>query len=440
MITQKDIQMRRALPPNFSRRHFIQIGVAGSAMAVGGGLWLARNSDATAANLFSNVLKIPPLLEGSDQSGRKHFDLIVQDGHTEFFEGTSTPTIGVNGPFLGPTLKFRAGDHVAIDVANRLKFDTTLHWHGLHVPAKADGGPHQVIRPGTTWSPDFLVKQKAALFWYHSHLLGKTGAQVNQGLAGLILVDDEESNALGLPSEYGVDDIPLIIQDRRFRRDGAFAYLTSMHDQMLSFKGDTVLVNGTAHPHVNLRRQRIRLRLLNGSNARIYNLGFSDRRSFMQIASDGSLLERSVHRKRLRLAPGERAEILVDMSTNSRVVLMSYPDVTRASGMMSGMMRRMVGNDETFPILELRADRIEASDQTLAARLAEIPHWEPGQANRTRRFELNMPMMGGMMGMRRGRGSMMGGGHMMGRNRSMDELMGINGRSMDKNRIDEHIE
>ncbi|MGI9520306.1 MAG: multicopper oxidase domain-containing protein, partial [Hyphomicrobiaceae bacterium] len=144
-MTQADKQIRSALPPNLSRRHFIQLSVVGSAMAVGGGLWLAHNSQAVAANRFANVLRIPPLLEGRDRSGRKHFDLSVQDGHTEFFEGTLTPTIGVNGSFLGPTLKFRAGDHVAIDVTNRLKFDTTLHWHGLHIPAKADGGPHQVI-------------------------------------------------------------------------------------------------------------------------------------------------------------------------------------------------------------------------------------------------------------------------------------------------------
>lgn len=102
----------------------------------------------------------------------------------------------------------------------------------------------------------------------------------------------------------GVDDIPLIIQDRRFRRDGRFDYLSSMPDRMMGFRGDVILVNGTVAPHLILRRRRTRLRLLNGSNARIYNIGFSNGRPITQIGSDGSLLERAVSMRRIRLAPG----------------------------------------------------------------------------------------------------------------------------------------
>jgi len=142
-------------------------------------------------------------------------------------------------------------------VTNALSEATTLHWHGMHVPAKADGGPHQVIAPGATWSPSFQVKQKAALFWYHSHLMGKTGAQVNQGLAGLILVNDDESSRLGLPSEYGVDDIPLVIQDRRFNSDGSFQYVSSMHDVMMGFKQSEVAI-GTNRYLVVCRNQNNR--------------------------------------------------------------------------------------------------------------------------------------------------------------------------------------
>ncbi len=420
-----------------SRRRVLQFGAAGAVLAVGGALWIGRHSFAIGTAKFINPLKIPPLLNGTERGRRKQFDLAVQSGQTEFLENVSTPTIGVNGSFLGPTLRISNGDQVTLNVTNNLQSDTTLHWHGLHVPAKADGGPHQVMRPGASWSPAFEVKQKTALFWYHSHLLGRTGAQVNQGLAGLILVEGDESKTLGLPVEYAVDDIPLVIQDRRFRRDGRLAYVTSMHDQMMGFLGDTVLVNGTIGPYLQVRRQRTRLRMLNGSNARIYNFGFSDGRSFIQIASDGSLLERPVVAKRLRLAPGERAEILLDMEANGRVVLMSYPDTAAAGGMMSGMMRRMMGsmpgNDETFPVLELRADEIEMSDLALPQRLADVPRWSREQAQRTRRFNLNMPMMGGMMGMMRGRGSMMGHGG------GIDGLMGINAKSMDMNRIDERV-
>ncbi len=423
-----------------SRRQFLK-GTSSAAVSFVGGLHLfSTTSNARTATTGLNALRIPPLLDGQIEGGVKKFDLAVQSGRTKFFKAVSTPTIGVNGSFLGPTMKFRAGDHVSLDVTNKLQTDTTVHWHGLHVPAKADGGPHQIVRPGDTWSPSFQVKQKAAMFWYHSHLLGKTGSQVNQGLAGLIYVEDDEQASLKLPSEYGVDDVPLVVQDRRFAGDGSFVYLTSMHDEMMGFKGDVVLVNGTFRPYLNIRRQRTRLRLLNGSNARIYNFGFSDRRSFIQIATDGSLLERPVRLTRLRLSPGERAEILVDMQPHSRVSLMSYPDRVGSRGMMPGMMRGMVGNNETFEVLELRSERLEKSDKALPDRLTEVPNWERAKAQRERNFSLNMPMMG----MMRGRGGMMGGGMMhgrgmMGHHGMMGSLMRINGRSMDKNRIDVRV-
>ncbi len=425
-----------------TRRQFLKHTSSAAIGIVGGSHLLSATSNARASGAGFHALHIPPLLDGKIEGGVKTFNLAVQSGRTKFFEEVSTPTIGVNGAFLGPTLKFRAGDHVRLDVTNKLRTDTTLHWHGLHVPAKADGGPHQIIRPGITWSPSFQVKQKAAMFWYHSHLLGKTGSQVNDGLAGLILVEDEEAKSLKLPSEYGVDDIPLVVQDRRFARDGSFSYLTSMHDEMMGFKGDVILVNGTVRPYLKVRRQRTRLRLLNGSNARIYNFGLSDRRSFIQIATDGSLLERPVRLSRLRLSPGERAEILVDVQPNSSVSLMSYPDRAGSRGMMRGMMRGMVGNTETFEILELRSQSLETSDKELPDRLAEVPRWKRAKAQRERHFSLDMPMMGmmrGRGGMMRGRGGMMGGRGMMGHHGMMGGLMGINGRSMDKNRIDVRV-
>lgn len=423
---------------SLSRRQLLSQGAASSLAFLGGMQFLNAPLQAQGRSYAVNPLRIPELLDGAAESDAKVFGLTAQAGEMEFFEGISTPTIGINGPYLGPTLRFRADDNVRLNVTNKLHTDTTLHWHGLHLPAAADGGPHQVVRPGATWSPEFKVRQKAAMFWYHSHLMCATGAQVNQGLAGLILVEDDESDRLKLPSEYGIDDVPLVIQDRRFTRDGQLVYLTSMHDQMMGFKGDTILVNGTVRPYFKVRRQRTRLRLLNGSNARIYNFGFSDLRSFFQIASDGSLLEKPVSMKAIRLSPGERAEIVVNMVSNSRVTLMSYPDTAPVGRMMGGMMRSMVGNDQTFPILELRADRLETSVTQLPTRLVDVPQWSASHAHRTRNFELNMPMMG-MMG---GRGSMMGRGHMMGRrgvSGHSGNLMGINGRSMDIDRIDERV-
>lgn len=244
--------------------------------------------------------------------------------------------------------------------------------------------------------------------------MGRTGEQVLMGLAGLFLIDDDESQSLRLPSEYGVDDIPLIIQDRRFKSDGSFEYLSSMHDTMMGFKGDFILVNGTFNSYFVVRRQRTRFRILNGSNSRIYTLGRLDNADLVVIGSDGSLLERPVRQRRVRLGPGERVELLIDMQANQTLKLMSYPDRvnTRAMGQ---------GNTETFPIIELRAGQLETSDLYLPDRLIQVPEWKPSMATRTRTFTLDTLTMG------------MGG--TMGR-RTMDGMMGINGRAMNMSRID----
>lgn len=397
-------------------------------LAAGAGGWAGMPRAFSDTVPSSKPLAIPALDNGRMDAGRRVFDLALQSGQSEFFAGRPTPTIGVNGAFLGPTLRVRAGNEVSMRVTNALDVASTLHWHGLHVPAQADGGPHQVIQPGATWSPSFQIRQKAGLFWYHAHMMHRTGVQVNAGLAGLILVEDDEATSLGLPNEYGVDDIPLVIQDRRFRADGRFDYMTAMPDLMMGFKGDVILVNGTVAPELTLRRRRTRLRLLNGSNSRIYNIARSDGRSVLQIASDGSLLARAFERSSVRLGPGERAEILIDVEPDSRLVLVSLPD--DAGGRGPGMMGMMGGggNDERFQILALRAGRLEGSETRLPARLIDVPSWDVRKADRTRTFVLGMGMMGGMMG---GMGMRGGPGGMM--------AMTINGKAMDIARIDERV-
>jgi FtsP/CotA-like multicopper oxidase with cupredoxin domain len=262
------------------------------------------------------------------------------------------------------------------------------------------------------------IKQKASLCWYRSHLMGRTGEQVLRGLAGLFLIEDEESRSLRLPSEYGVDDIPLIIQDRRFNRDGSFSYLSAMHDVMMGYKGDAILVNGTIDPHLVLRRRRTRLRVLNASNSRIYTLGRDDGMDLLIIGSDGSLLERPVRQRRVRVGPGERIELLVDARVKENFRLISYRDRIAGRGMGPGMMMGgMADNSETFAIIELRAGKLEASDVPPPERLIDVPKWTEAQAVRSRTFTLDMGMMGMGMG---------GMGRMMGRP-GMGGMMGING-------------
>src|SRR5690349_16991588 len=116
-----------------------------------------------------NPLDIPPVLASRMENGEKVFNLAIQAGETAFFPGEQTPTLGFNGNYLGPTLRARTGDHVRINITNNLSETTTVHWHGMHLPAAMDGGPHQLIAPGATWQPNWTITNQAATLWYHPH-------------------------------------------------------------------------------------------------------------------------------------------------------------------------------------------------------------------------------------------------------------------------------
>jgi FtsP/CotA-like multicopper oxidase with cupredoxin domain len=298
---------------------------------------------------FVRPLAIPPLDEGElDASGTRVFDLTAAAASTEFEPGNQNPTWGFNGSYLGPTLVANRGEKVRVDVHNELPEATTVHWHGMHLPARMDGGPHQPIAPGATWSPEWTIDQPAATLWYHPHPHGQTEAHVARGLAGLFLVRDPEEAALALPRNYGVDDIPLIVQDKRFTADGAFDDGTR---GFVGTLGDTLLVNGTLAPYLDVTRETVRLRLLNASTARTYDFGFADDRSFQLIASDGGLLDAPVPATRIRLSPGERAEIVVRFVPGETTTLRS---TAPALGTEPEVASRNGGADR-FDVLQLRA-------------------------------------------------------------------------------------
>lgn len=245
-----------------------------------------------------NKLPIPDTLSGSS------FNLAIQNSSVSFYPGFLTKTMGVNGSLLGPTLILKKGTQVQMNVKNNLADTTTIHWHGMHVAPQNDGGPHTVILPGSTWNPQFTVMDNAATYWYHPHLHKKTAEHVTKGVAGFIIVRDEQEAALKLPRKYGVDDFPIVVQSRAFDLAKQFIVRSEL-DSVL-------LVNGTKNPYLQVPAQIVRLRLLNGSTERTYNFGITGNKSFYQIGGDGGLLNAPVLLTRLRLAPGERAEILVD--------------------------------------------------------------------------------------------------------------------------------
>ncbi|WP_100404075.1 multicopper oxidase family protein [Bacillus sp. FJAT-42315] len=236
----------------------------------------------------------------------------AQEGQTEIFNGIQTNTYGYNGNFLGPVLRVQKGMNVTINLVNDLQEDTTFHWHGLDVAANADGGPHAVLKSGETDKIEFTVKQEAATLWFHPHPMHETGKQVFNGLAGLLYIDDPKNDDLNLPQTYGEDDFPLILQDKTFTKDKQLDYAAVMNEDGTT--GDTLLINGVVDAKLTVDRQKVRLRILNGSNIRPYKLHFDQDIAFEQIASDGGLLNAPHQTKEIDVSPSERMEVLVDFT------------------------------------------------------------------------------------------------------------------------------
>lgn len=351
-------------PARPTRRRILKIGGA-TVLVVGAGWganFLSIYSDREMSNVgslkFHNKLRIPELLDprpGPD--GTKKYELRLETGESQLLPGRTTETWGANGAHLAPTLRARRGDRVAMSVHNALPEASTLHWHGMHLPAAMDGGPHQMIDKGATWTPGWTVHQPAATLWYHPHPHGATARHVYRGVAGMIILDDEHSAGAGLPATYGVDDVPLIIQDKNFHSDGSLDFSESTLRESiaaaenLGILGGTILVNGTYDPYFPVTTTRVRLRLLNGSNARVYRLGFPDDRTYHLVATENGLLPSPRPMTRLRLGPGERAEIVVAVRPGERAVLRSF-----RPGLGLGFPGdRFMGGDDTFDILQLRA-------------------------------------------------------------------------------------
>lgn len=341
-----------------------------------------------------NKLHIPDTLSGNQIS------LNLQKGSMVFFPGDTTKTFGANGNFLGPTLILQRNQNVAMLVTNQLDDTTTLHWHGMHVSPKNDGSPHITIPPGTTWKPAFKVLDWAGTYWYHPHMHMHTNAHVMKGIAGMIIVRDSHESALGLPVTYGVDDFPVVVQTRSFDANKQIV----INDALDS----TVIVNGTIKPFLEAPAQYIRLRLLNGSSERVYQFGFSNNLTFHQITSDGGLLTAPVALTRLRMAPGERADILVNLAAyeNQTVVLRSYGSELPSAiygaaqpGMGPGQTipgySQNALNGKDFNILEIRVGAPTAGKiTTIPGALVQHNIWSVSSADTTRPFVFMSANMG----------------------------------------------
>lgn len=351
------------------------------ACGIGGVAWLLRSTavDTRGDLEFTNRLAIPPLAASRiDELGRRVFELHAAPGEHDFGDGP-VATWGFDGGYLGPTLRASRGEEVLVNVHNGLNEETTVHWHGMHLPPAMDGGPHTPVPAGGTWSPQWRVDQPAATLWYHPHPHGRTADHVYRGLAGLFLIDDPATDVAELPHRYGVDDIPVVVQDKNF--DGnRLDFSESLFG--MGILGTSIVVNGTLAPYQEVTTERVRLRLLNASNARVYQFAFADGRDFALVGTDGGLLPAPVSTDRIMLSPGERAEIVVTVRPGERAVLRSDPPA------LGTPLGRLFGGADGFDVLELRAAPTLEPSPAVPDRLVDVPPVPVGAAEQTRTVRL----------------------------------------------------
>lgn len=389
-------------------------------MTAGTAIWVGNRPGKTSESALANRprLSYPPLLDATRNGG---FKLRAEYGTHAFGTGIESSTAGFDQSYLGPTVVLKQGDTRA-RVENALNEEISVHWHGLMVSGDQDGGPHQPIAPGDAWSVDLNIDQQPSTLWYHSHSHRRTAVQVYHGLAGMMILTDGMDGERGLPNTYGVDDLAVVIQDRRFDKVGKLSYNLGMMDLMHGFVGEAIVVNGQTNAVATVPQGLARLRLLNGSNARIYELFIDDGRPMHLIATDAGFLPEAIGLSKLSLSPGERAEVLIDFSNGNPITIYSNDDPNQGPGGMMGRVRGIYDSvfRSAFPVLSI------AVDERMPARTANLPGQLTGRSivrqketERKRLFQLNMGM-GMMMG-----GSLAGG-----------PSFGINNNTFELNRLD----
>ncbi|MEV0411698.1 multicopper oxidase family protein [Streptomyces sp. NPDC050448] len=362
----------RLRPPAPGRRAFLGLAAAGAAMTLGAagfsrlagastGQVLASTAPLPAP--FAAPLPIPPTARPArTEEDADVYELEQREGQARILPGLTTTVWGYDGIFPGPTISARTGRRTKVRVHNNLTVPTVTHLHGGITPPESDGYPTDLLLP-TRCAPgqtrphagdahggqttvahrtyDHPMPQQAATLWYHDHRMDHSAPQVWRGLAGFFLITDDEEDELPLPR--GDRDIPLMLCDRSFSEDGSFRYPDHAHDTFPDgVLGDVQLVNGAPWPLLEVSGCRYRLRLLNGSNARRYQLRLDveggGRGRFVQIGSDGGLLPAPQHLDAIDIAPGERFDVIVDFAdqpVGSRITLCN----TAAEGRMRDVMR-----------------------------------------------------------------------------------------------------
>lgn len=261
----------------------------------------------------------------------KYYTVEMRPAVHQFIPGVKTPVWTYNGTVPGPTIRARIGEPIVVRFRNRLSVETSIHLHGGHLPSHADGFPTYFVEPGKdrdyfypntvplhNGRPDY--SESPSTCWYHDHAMDIAGPNVYFGMAGMYLCTDRIEENLISGNVLPKLDVPLVLSDRRFNADGTLYYDMLDHDGAI---GDIHLVNAKVQPKFQVQRRKYRFRILNGSNARYYDLRFSDGSEFLQVGNDAWLLPFAMPRERMMLSPAKRADIIVDFSDAPSVVYLN---------------------------------------------------------------------------------------------------------------------
>jgi blue copper oxidase len=351
---------------------------------------------------FDRPLTIPSIANGSAS-------LNAQFSVSELLKGRSSTTLTYASGLLGPTIKANTGETVNVSLQNSLSEETNIHWHGLILPENMDGHPRDIASPGGSLNYLLPIIQRAGTYWYHPHPHGLTGKQVFMGLAGMFIVNDQEEAALNLPS--GEFEVPIIIQDKHFEGN-SLEYSPNEDEIMTGYLGEQILVNGQHAPFLGVASAWYRVRILNGSTARVYNLALTGGKQMIVIGSDGGLLPSPEAVSSILLGPGERIDVLIDFSG-----LAVGKEIYLVSNKFS---EYNVQGRQSFSLLKFKVERTEDSNFTLPSTLSTVSALNPAQSVKTRTLDIAQTIGGE-------------GGHGgMGRH-------SINGKIFEMDRVDETV-
>ncbi|MFZ3217539.1 MAG: multicopper oxidase [Candidatus Acidiferrales bacterium] len=353
---------------------------------------------------FVDALPIPPVARSTESRTSPanpalkipYFRIPMKAFDTQIHRGVQpTRMWGFSSVFPGPTFDVRSGQEILVEWVNELPpkhflpIDHTLggagknqpevravvHLHGAKAPPESDGYPEDWIVPGKSALYHYPNQQDAAMLWYHDHAMGINRLNIFAGLVGSYILRDSVEDALHLPS--GKYEIPLVICDRMFDKDGQLYYPVSDDPGapwIPEFFGDAYLVNGKLLPFLDVEPRQYRFRVLNASNGRFYRLLLSNKQSFHAIGTDQGLLDAPVQLKKIVIAPGERLDLLVDFSAHAG--------------------EKIVVQDDVLPIMQFRVAVAAAAPGVQAASvlpplLRPVPKLAESSAVKTRMLSLD---------------------------------------------------